>query len=226
VIPEAEAFPTTDETHPTFPAATPTTDQFFDEYPTLQLAERDHGLLAAALAAVPTAKGTVVSVEDNTRTEAAAPIDPIAARGAEILGAIAPDLIDDRDLSVQTILELLRYAAAWSASGDLEGAVIALELALSADREAPGVDELLDAHRALAMSILEAFIGDRSRVAMLSRHLDELGELQLDQRAVFLLSYIDTTAMPIGTLLEQAPMPLADAYRHLCQLILRGIVVV
>ena len=72
------------------------------------------------------------------------------------------------------------------------------------------------------MQIFQAFIGDLERMPQLARPLHELANAPISPRAAFLLSRIDGT-LTIDELLDVSGMPRLEAYRHLCQLFLRGI---
>ena len=150
--------------------------------------------------------------------------DPITARGTEILADIDPSIGDDREISLQTIGELLQRALAWSDSGHLDDAVIAIDLILSADRKTPGVLDLLAKNFPFLTSIFEMFLGDRSRIIALSQQLDEIADLPLDRRAAYVVTLIDGSMTP-SELVEKADMPIVEAYRHLSLLILRRVVV-
>ena len=56
----------------------------------------------------------------------------------------------------------------------------------------------------------------------LAKSLQELQSAPINPRAAFLLSRIDGT-LTIDELLDVSGMPRLEAYRHLCQLYLRGI---
>jgi hypothetical protein len=161
---------------------------------------------------------------DITHADVFLPLDPIAARSLQILASIDPDIVDDRDISLQTIGELLQHALTWSEAGHLEDAVIAIDLILSADRTTPGALDLLAKNFPFMTAIFEAFLGDRSRIPALSQRVDEIAELPLDRRAAYLLSMIDGS-MTASELVDRADMPSVEAYRHLSQLILRRVVV-
>ena len=156
--------------------------------------------------------------------EARVPIDRVVARSEELLERIAPGTTDARDLPASAVAQLIGRAMRSHARGDLETAVIAIELALSAARSDDGVDALLAANESLVLAVLDAFIGDQSRMAALSQHLEQLIGIAIDQRAAFLLTRIDGT-LTARELLVTCGLPVLDARRHLCQLILREIVV-
>ena len=150
--------------------------------------------------------------------------DRVDARCQDILDAIAPGTADARDLPADAIAQLLGRAMRSHARGDLQTAVLALELALSAARPEDGVDALLASHESLFLAVFAEQIGDQKRMAAISRHLDQLLGTAIDQRAAFLLTRIDGE-LSVAELLATCGLPRREACRHLCQLILREIVV-
>ncbi|MBA3500191.1 MAG: hypothetical protein H0T65_07460, partial [Deltaproteobacteria bacterium] len=103
-------------------------------------------------------------------------------------------------------------------------AVLAAELALSAARSDGGVETLLASNDAMFRTVFDAFIGDPSRMVALSQHIEQLVGIAIDQRAAFLLTRIDGT-LTARELLATCGLPMREASRHLCQLMLREIVV-
>jgi hypothetical protein len=160
----------------------------------------------------------------ETHADAFPPFDPIAARGREILKTIDPDIVEDREISLGTMGELLQLAATSSEAGHIDDAIIAIDLVLSADRTTPGVLDLLAKNFPFMTAIFEQYLGDRTRIIALSEQLDELAELSLDRRAMYLLSLLEGT-MSASDLIERADMPAVEAYRHLSNLIMRRVVV-
>nr|MBA2544040.1 serine/threonine protein kinase [Deltaproteobacteria bacterium] len=156
--------------------------------------------------------------------EARVPIDRIAARCDALLESIAPGTTDARDLPAAAVAQLIGRAMRTHARGDLDEAVLALELALSAARPDDGIDALLASNDSLVLAVFTAFIGDQSRMAALSQHLEQLVGIQIDQRAAFLLTRIDGT-LSARELLVTCGLPEREACRHLCQLLLREIVI-
>jgi serine/threonine protein kinase len=150
--------------------------------------------------------------------------DPITARGSQILAEIDPAIADDREISMITVGELLQRALAWSEAGNLDDAVIAIDLILSADRTTPGMLDILAKNFPFMTAIFEVFLGDRSRILALSQQLDEIADLPLDRRAAYVLTLIDGSMTP-SDLVAKADMPIVEAYRHLSLLILRRVVV-
>ena len=161
---------------------------------------------------------------DVTHADFLSPFDPIAARASEILMTIDPDIVDDRDISMATIGELLQRALLWSEAGQLDDAVIAIDLILSADRTTPGVLDLLAKNFPFMTAVFEAYIGDRARVPVISKDLEEISNLPLDRRAAYLLSLMLDSTLSATELVERADMPIVEAYRHLSNLILRRVV--
>jgi len=211
------------ETAPHDPMASETTPDEFKvvfRAPTGPIPVQKQLALASDVDDDSTAQGQHSSEITHTNFQ---PLDPVAARGLQILASIDPDIVDDRDISLQTIGELLQRALTWSEAGHLEDAVIAIDVILSADRTTPGVLDLLAKNFPFMTAIFEAFLGDRSRIPALSQHLDDIA-LMLDRRAAYLLSMIDGS-MTASDLVERADMPSVEAYRHLSQLILRRVVV-
>ena len=156
--------------------------------------------------------------------EARAPIDRVLARCDALLEAISPGTEDARDLPAPAVARMIGRAMRSRARGDLETAVLALELALSAARPEDGVDELLASNEELFLEVFGAFIGDQSRMTAVSQHLEQLVGIAIDQRAAFLLTRIDGT-LSASELLATCGLPRREACRHLCQLVLRELVV-
>ena len=173
-----------------------------------------------------------VAMEQERRTAALAelsadariPIDRVAARCDGLLESIAPGISDARDLPASAVSQLIGRAMRVHARGDLEEAVLAVELALSAARPEDGIDALLASNESLFVAVFSAFIGDQSRMAAMSHHLEQLIGIAIDQRAAFLMTRIDGT-LSARELLATCGLPMREACRHLCQLVLREIVV-
>jgi serine/threonine protein kinase len=156
--------------------------------------------------------------------EARVPIDRIAARCETLLDRVCPGTTDARDLPAAAVATLIGQAMRHQARDQLETAVLELELALSAARPESDIDALLAAHDALFLATFTAFIGDQSRTVALSQYLEQLVGITIDQRAAYLLTRIDNT-LTVAELLATCGLPRRDACRHLCQLVLRELVV-
>jgi len=84
------------------------------------------------------------------------------------------------------------------------------------------VTVLVTRNKDTIMHVFQNFIGDLERQPQLAKPLHELASAPISPRAAFLLSRIDGT-LTIDELLDVSGMPRLEAYRHLCQLFLRGI---
>jgi hypothetical protein len=162
---------------------------------------------------------------DGTKSDIVLPFDPIDARSAEVLEEVdagaPPDEAKD-DQTRRRITMLLQRAIEYSAAHDLERAVAAADLALSEDPNSVLGQKLITRNKDTIMHVFQAFIGDLERMPQLAKPLHELASAPISPRAAFLLSRIDGT-LTIDELLDVSGMPRMEAYRHLCQLFLRGI---
>lgn len=166
-------------------------------------------------------------------------MDPIDARSAEILedvdratpGSLAPggtgafraaasETREER--TRRRITALLERATEWARTNDFERAVTAVDLALSEDPNSALAQKLIHRNREVIMNAFQAFLGDLQRIPSLARPLHELGSAPISPRAAFLLSRVDGT-LSLDEILDVSGMPRLEAYRYLCQLLLRGI---
>ncbi|MEP6862408.1 MAG: hypothetical protein ABJE66_17415 [Deltaproteobacteria bacterium] len=182
--------------------------------------------LKAIKKASPTGTPTGGSSE-GTRKDIVLPFDPIDARTSQILDAIeppgtAPDGETKEDRTRRRITALIERSTAWSAAGELDKAVAAVDMALSEDPDTALAQKLVHRNRDAIMNIFQLFLGDLERQPQLARPLHELATAPISPRAAFLLSRIDGT-LSIDEILDVSGMPRLEAYRHLCQLFLRGI---
>jgi hypothetical protein len=152
-------------------------------------------------------------------------IDPIDARSAEILEDIDRDVPANEtrdDRTRRRITVLLERATAWGQRNDLERSVTAVDLALSEDPNSALAQKLIQRNRETIMNAFQGFLGDLQRTPSLARPLHELGSAPISPRAAFLLSRVDGT-LSLDEILDVSGMPRLEAYRYLCQLLLRGI---
>lgn len=152
-------------------------------------------------------------------------IDPIDARSAEILEDIDRDVPANEtreDRTRRRITVLLERATAWAQRNDLERSVTAVDLALSEDPNSALAQKLIQRNRDTIMNAFQGFLGDLQRTPALARPLHELGSAPISPRAAFLLSRVDGT-LSLDEILDVSGMPRLEAYRYLCQLLLRGI---
>jgi tetratricopeptide (TPR) repeat protein len=169
-------------------------------------------------------QGIAPTVE-GTRHDIVLPFDPIDARTAQILGEVDENAPPDEPKEEQTrrrISSLLQRAIEYNTAGEADKAVAAVDLALSEDPNSALGQKLVTRNRDTIMQIFQSFIGDLDRMPQLARPLHELSNAPISPRAAFLLSRIDGT-LTIDELLDVSGMPRMEAYRHLCQLFLRGI---
>ena len=111
---------------------------------------------------------------------------------------------------------------AWIGVGESDKAVAAIELALDEDTSSSEVQQLLQHHVDTIVSVYEALLDDPYRQPHLTRTLDELAGVAMEPDARVLLPLIDGKAT-IHDVLAQSGMQRLEVYHHLCQLLLRGI---
>jgi hypothetical protein len=169
---------------------------------------------------------TTQSDARQIRREAAAKVgDAVDASSAEILAEIddgAPDDESKDDHVRRRISSLILRATEWNASGDLARAVTAADLALSEEPTSALAQKLVHRNRDAIMAVFQNYLGDLERQPQLAKPLHELVQTPIGSRAAFLLSRIDGM-LSIDEILDVSGMPRLEAYRHLCQLFLRGI---
>jgi serine/threonine protein kinase len=173
-----------------------------------------------------TAPITPDSFVEPTHPEVVLPFDPIAARSAEILdrldaGAPADETAEAR--GARRVLALLDRALAFVQTGELDKAVTAVELLLDEGIETSSTHQLLEDHVDAITGVYEALLEDPYRTLTLTRPLSELATVAMEPETRLLLPWIDGRAS-ITDVLDRAGMQRLEAYHHLCQLLLRGIV--
>jgi hypothetical protein len=184
--------------------------------PVVSAPTRDLGLRAESIAS---GRG------DGTRADVVLAFDPIDARATDIIEDVdetAPAKEAPEDKTRRRITTLFEKAAQWSADGDLERAVAAVDLALSEDPNSALAQKLIHRNRDTMMTVFQAYLGDLQRTPQLARPLHELANAPISPRAAFLLSRIDGH-LSVDEILDVCGMPRLEAFRHLCQLFLRGI---
>jgi hypothetical protein len=162
---------------------------------------------------------------EPTQTEHALPFDAIAAHEGEILEAVDADAPPDEPREDQTrrrVAALLERAVHWNTTGETEKAITAVDLAMNEDPNSALGQKLITRNRDTIMSVFQGYLGDLERMPQLARPLHELADAPISPRAAFLLSRIDGS-LTIDELLDVSGMPRLEAFRHLCQLYLRGI---
>ncbi|MEQ1748391.1 MAG: hypothetical protein ABL974_03145, partial [Prosthecobacter sp.] len=125
------------------------------------------------------------------------------------------------DRTRRRITTLFERAIEWSRT-ELDRSVAAIELALSEDPSSALAQKLIHRNRDTMQTVFQSFLGDLQRTPMLARPLHELAKAPISPRAAFLLSRVDGT-LSLDEILDVSGMPRLEAYRYLCQLVLRGI---
>lgn len=189
--------------------------------PIVSAPTRELGLRAAAAEPLP----KPAREPEGTRHDIVLPFDPIDARSAQILDDVdegAPGEEVREDKTRRRITTLFEKAVEWNAAGELDRAVAAVDLALSEDPNSALAQKLIHRNRDTVQTVFQNFLGDLSRTPLLARPLHELASAPISPRAAFLLSRIDGM-ISIDEILDVSGMPRIEAFRHLCQLYLRGI---
>jgi serine/threonine protein kinase len=188
------------------PLAQPTSLEFPDEMPTSQVGTASRG---------------------DTRTDGVLAFDPLIARGDDLLeeiDATAPPIETNVDCAIRRVQALIPRASRWLASGDIDNAVVAAELALEQDTRDERVVLALVRGQAVLSSAFEAFLGDLSRRVRTARPAAELVEVDLDERSRRLVSLV--RGQTIRELLDQSGIPRFEACRALTRMTLRKLIVV
>ncbi|HEY5922319.1 MAG TPA: serine/threonine-protein kinase [Kofleriaceae bacterium] len=163
---------------------------------------------------------------EPTRQDVVLPFDPIDARSEEILAHLdddAPTNESPQARAYRRIETLLDKALAWAALGELDKAVTAVELALDEQPRTDDVQQLLQNNVDTIIGVYEAMLEDPYRTPKLVRPMHELIPVEIEPRARLLLPWIDGTTS-IKDLIERSGMQRLEAYHHLCQFLLRGII--
>jgi hypothetical protein len=163
---------------------------------------------------------------EPTRQDVVLPFDPIDARSEEILNQLdaeAPAHESHEQRVFRRIVTLIDRALEWIDAGELDKAVTAVELALEEDISVAGAEELLQERVPSIVAVYEAMLEDPYRVPELARSLDDLAGVAMEHGARTLLAWIDGKTN-IQQVVANAEMPRLEAYHHLCQLIMRGMI--
>jgi hypothetical protein len=161
-------------------------------------------------------------------------LGPVGNPESATMDVVASDLLADIERSAppnespdercrRRISALLDRATAASRAGHHPLAVTALDLALDEEPDSAVSQKLIHRHRDLILDVYQGYIGDLGAVPALTMPMHDLSRERLDNRAAFLLSRIDG-ALSFEELLDITGMTRLETYRHLCRLLLRGIV--
>jgi hypothetical protein len=134
----------------------------------------------------------------------------------------APDNETDAERTRRRVGAFVDRAEAAFKRGRHGVAVTALDLALDEKPDSAAAQKIVHRHRELMFKIYESYIGDDKAIPMVALPMHEIALQQLDSRSAFLLSRIDGT-LTFEEILDVAGMSRLEAYRHLCKLLLRGI---
>ena len=164
--------------------------------------------------------------DEATSLDPVPAFDPIDARGGEMLDeldAFAPPAESSEQRALRRITTLMQHAMASLVDGDPDRAVTAVELALEEDLHVPATQHALQSHVGTIVASYEALLEDPYRTLELARTLPELVPTRMEPRTRLLLPFIDGRAT-IAQIVERSGMQRLEAYHHLCQLLLRGVV--
>jgi hypothetical protein len=129
------------------------------------------------------------------------------------------------DRTRRRVSDLIDRAVAASTRGDHPIAIVALDLALAEDPGSAVAQKLIHRHQPAILDCYQRYLGDLSARPGLAMPMHELSGEKLDIRAAFLLSRIDG-ALTFEEILDVSGMQRAEAFRHLSNLVLRGILTV
>lgn len=173
--------------------------------------------------------------EDEEKTQAWA-TPPGAAPPADALEALCSQILPKLDRDVppgetredrlrRRISTLVELANEWGRLGDPRRAVAAVDLALAEEPDSALAQKLIHRNREAIMNIFQGYLGSLERRPSLARSLNALGTSPIGARAAFLLSRVDGH-LTYDEILDVSGMPRLEAYRYLCQLLIRGILTV
>ncbi len=134
----------------------------------------------------------------------------------------APEDEAEDDRIRRRVAALIDRAQAAMSQGHASTAVVAVDLALDEKPESAIAQKIIHRHRDLLFEVFEAYVGDSNAMPTVALPAHEIALQELDSRAAFLLSRIDGT-LTFEEVLDVAGMARLEAYRHLCRLLLRGI---
>jgi serine/threonine protein kinase len=163
---------------------------------------------------------------EPTRQDPALLFDPIDARSQELLEHLDVDAPPDETLGARAyrrVETLLGRAVAFAGLGEMDKAVTAVELALDEAPRTQAVQQLLQRHIDTIIAVYEAMLEGPYRTPALVRRMNELAPVELEPRARLLLPWIDGKTS-IRDLIVRSGMQRLEAYHHLCQFLLRGII--
>ncbi len=148
--------------------------------------------------------------------------DVVAAQLSTEIDMDAPADETEDQRTRRRVSALIERAGAEYEAEHYSTAVTALDLALDERPDSAISQKLIHSNRELLFRIFESYLGDDHAVPMVALPTHEISVQELDSRAAFLLSRIDGM-LSFEEILDVAGMGKMEAYRHLCRLLLRGI---
>jgi len=152
-----------------------------------------------------------------------------AGATAELAQSILSDLERDPPADEARDDHIRRRVSGLIKRGELESrlgqhttAVVALELALDESPDSAVAQKVVHRHKDLLYDIYQNYLGDMSAIPALALPIHELAKQDLDNRAAFLLSRVDGS-LSFEEVLDVSGMTRLESFRHLCKMLLRGI---
>ena len=156
------------------------------------------------------------------------------SKGAASMELIAAELEADLDDSVSIdpslgddaikarVGWLINRARSEHGAGHFPMAVVAIDLALEQDPESAVAQKLIHSNRDVLYEVYRGFLGNLRAIPNLAMPMDKIPMHELDHRSAFLLSRVDGV-LTLEDVLDVSGMARLEAFRHLCRLLLRGI---
>ncbi len=156
------------------------------------------------------------------------------SKGAVSMELIAAELEADLDDSVSIdpslgddaikarVGWLINRARSEHGAGHFPMAVVAIDLALEQHPESAVAQKLIHSNRDVLTEVYRSFLGNLHAVPSLAMPMDKIPLHELDHRSAFLLSRVDGV-LTLEDVLDVSGMARLEAFRHLCRLLLRGI---
>jgi len=177
----------------------------------------------------PPKASTDFGAEDHdTRTDTGfAFADPLDIYRAELEDELREESANgaaDNERISRRFKDLVDRAAVSLALGEVDKAVVTAELAMAQAPESELGEKLIAVDRDTLTACFATYLGDTKRDVALARQLEDVACLPVGPRAAFLLSRIDGL-VSIDDVIDMSGMVRLDACRHLCQLLMLGILV-
>lgn len=133
-----------------------------------------------------------------------------------------PATESDEDHLRRRVTGLIKRAELESRLGQHATAIVALDLALDESPDSAVAQKVVHRHRDLLFEVFESYLGDMTAIPTLAIPIHELAQQDLDNRVAFLLTRADGS-LCFEEILDVSGMPRLETYRHLCKMLLRGI---